>query len=559
MSGKQSHFWGSLIVVSGLIFISACGSSGGSNFGDTDDSNSGGSTNTAPVASAGTDASVNIGTLVTLDGTASSDADGDTLSYSWQLTSQPQDSSATLTNANQANPQITVDVVGDYVVELTVNDGTASDSDSVTITATDPNTNVAPVADAGENQSVAVGTVVDLDGSGSSDANGDALSYLWTITDSPDSSSATLNDNTSTAPSLTLDVVGDYSVSLVVNDGELDSAIDTVTITASNSNVDITDVEFGNRSGDCLSYIGSYFSNVTDIQRSMAFSGDITITDDGTKCTISANSIPNHDFNDQSAAFATNVSEIDKFYTFTKTPAFASQATDLTLGQSNAIMLNGVVLDMLAAACYGVGDEPLGQERIGCGPDQIDNPWRYDPMSPLNGFGTDIHNAHVQPDGSYHYHGNPMAMFALDCDDQTDASPVIGFAPDGYPVYGSCIQDPDTGDIREATPSYVLKDNGGPRQDEVGYDTPQSGVGVIASANYDGQFRGDYEYQNGAGDLDECNGMTVDGEYGYYVTNAFPWVMNCFKGTPDDSFSAGGPAAMAVKMHSHDGKNSHSH
>ena len=39
-----------------------------------------------------------------------------------------------------------------------------------------------------------------------------------------------------------------------------------------------------------------------------------------------------------------------------------------------------------------------------------------------------------------------------------------------------------------------------------------------------------------AGDLDECNGMTVDGAYGYYVTDQYPWVMACFQGTPDPSF-----------------------
>ena len=40
------------------------------------------------------------------------------------------------------------------------------------------------------------------------------------------------------------------------------------------------------------------------------------------------------------------------------------------------------------------------------------------------------------------------------------------------------------------------------------------GTGNIASANYDGQFRSDYEYVSGSGDLDECNGMTVEGQYG---------------------------------------------
>jgi len=177
----------------------------------------------------------------------------------------------------------------------------------------------------------------------------------------------------------------------------------------------------------------------------------------------------------------------------------------------------------------------LGREKIGCGGQYGDHPWRYDPMSPLNTFGTDAHNAHVQPTGAYHYHGNPMAMFNQDCSQESSPSPVIGFAADGFPVYGACFRDQETGEIRKVLSGYELKDNGGPRQPVFGYQTPQTGNGGIASNNYDGQFRGDYEY-TAVGDLDECNGMSVDGQYGYYVTDTFPWLLNCLRGTPHSSF-----------------------
>ena len=142
-------------------------------------------------------------------------------------------------------------------------------------------------------------------------------------------------------------------------------------------------------------------------------------------------------------------------------------------------------------------------------------------------------NAHVQPT-AYHYHANPMAMFETDCGLTVSASPVLGFAADGFPVFGSCINE--NGAIRNVKSSYQLKDDGGPRQAVTGYTTPSAGTGNIASSNYDGQFRGDYEYVAGSGDLDECNGMTVDGQYGYYISDSFPWVLNCFSGTPDPSF-----------------------
>jgi len=354
----------------------------------------------------------------------------------------------------------------------------------------------------------------------------------------------------------TFSVIGLLAIIMASADGHEGPSVPPQTKTklpqsASVGHVDITNVLFNRHTGDCEAYIGSYFSKVLDIQRELAFSGKVFISTVNNKCRIKSNDIPNHDFDDHSAAFATPVSEQNDAFEFTMHPAFAARVSGLKLGQTNAIMLNGVVLDILAAACYGVGNEPLGRERIGCGPNQMGNPWRYDPMSPLNGFGTDVHNAHVQPNGKYHYHGNPVAMFAQNCSAQTVISPVIGFAADGFPIYGSCIRDRSTGKIRQARASYRLKNNGGPRQAVENYETPKAGVGLVASANYDGQFRGDWTFQAGVGDLDECNGMTVNGQYGYYVTDAFPWVMNCYKGIPDSSFSAKGPDAFRMKMHRH--------
>ena len=149
-----------------------------------------------------------------------------------------------------------------------------------------------------------------------------------------------------------------------------------------------------------------------------------------------------------------------------------------------------------------------------------------------NRFGTDSHNAHTQPDGTYHYHGDPKAMYDTACVDKQTVSPVVGFAADGFPIYGPCIADGDT--VRVATSSYQLK--AGTRQTVNGYTTPVQGQGNIESDSYDGQFIGDWEYVENSGDLDQCNGMTVDGHYGYYLTNQYPWVLACFSGTPDSSF-----------------------
>jgi len=92
--------------------------------------------NNAPVADAGTAQTVTVGDLVTLDGSASSDADGDTLSYAWGIISAPSGSTAVLANDTTALPTFTPDVAGDYVIDLDVYDGVAwSQIDTVTVTA----------------------------------------------------------------------------------------------------------------------------------------------------------------------------------------------------------------------------------------------------------------------------------------------------------------------------------------------------------------------------------------------------------------------------------------
>ena len=190
--------------------------------------------NVAPVGNAGVSQNVVLGTI-TLDGSTSSDANGDTLTYKWALISKPTGSIATLTGDTTAKPTFVADRVGIYVFSLVVNDGKL-ESTVVTTTVTAATANVAPVANAGTVQSVALGLVT-LDGSGSTDANGDTLTYSWTLLAKPIGSNASLSDVTSAKPTFTADLVGVYVASLVVNDGKLSSSLVTNTVTASVANV----------------------------------------------------------------------------------------------------------------------------------------------------------------------------------------------------------------------------------------------------------------------------------------------------------------------------------
>ena len=193
------------------------------------------SANADPIANAGNNQNVTVGTAVTLDGTNSSDANRDPLTYRWVLMSKPTGSAAVLTNPTSAKPMFVADLVGTYVSTLIVNDGRV-DSTTVATTVTATVVNAVPVANAGTNQSVVLGAVT-LDGSASSDANGDALTYKWVMLNKPTNSNAALSSTTSAKPTFTADIAGVYVFTLQVNDGKVDSAVATVSVTASAANV----------------------------------------------------------------------------------------------------------------------------------------------------------------------------------------------------------------------------------------------------------------------------------------------------------------------------------
>jgi hypothetical protein len=188
--------------------------------------------NSAPVAQAGANQTIRRGATVTLNGSASSDVDGNTLTFAWSLTTRPVGSTAALSNATSVTPTLVVDQPGTYVVQLIVNDGT---TDSAPVTVTITTTNSAPVANAGAAQSVAVGTVVRLDGRASSDPDNDPLTFVWSFTTVPANSTATLANPSTAQPTFTVDRAGTYVVQLIVNDGLLNSTPVTVTVSTLNS------------------------------------------------------------------------------------------------------------------------------------------------------------------------------------------------------------------------------------------------------------------------------------------------------------------------------------
>lgn len=187
--------------------------------------------NACPVADAGLDLTPHVGETVQLDGSASTDVDGDSLSYNWTIIAKPAGSLAVLSDAAAVRPSIVIDSPGEYTVELVVSDGQCeSNADTVVLSTL----NTCPVADAGPDQSLHIGETVVLDGGASSDVDGDQLEYQWSIAAAPEGSTATLSASTGQTVSFTPDVAGEYSVELRVNDDECQSNPDTVRVSTEN-------------------------------------------------------------------------------------------------------------------------------------------------------------------------------------------------------------------------------------------------------------------------------------------------------------------------------------
>jgi sugar lactone lactonase YvrE len=189
--------------------------------------------NHPPVAKAGPDQTATLGSIVTLDGSGSSDPNGDSLTFAWTLTDKPTTSSTSLVNGTSSNPTLLLDRAGSYELRLIVSDGEFfSVADTVTVSTL----NSQPIAEAGNSQSTYLNTVITLDGSLSYDPDGTPVTYKWTFSKPvPTGSAATIANDTSVSPSFTVDVHGDYSVQLVVSDGSLSSTPDVVEITTANA------------------------------------------------------------------------------------------------------------------------------------------------------------------------------------------------------------------------------------------------------------------------------------------------------------------------------------
>ncbi|MEM7038592.1 MAG: YHYH protein, partial [Bacteroidota bacterium] len=256
----------------------------------------------------------------------------------------------------------------------------------------------------------------------------------------------------------------------------------------------------------------------------------VDITESNGFRIVRSNGIPNHSvgtFPNRRNPHA--ISEQQLEYRFTANPKKASRMTSIYDGNGFGVgrpayifgvIKNGVKLDPSAGEAFTA---PGSREK------NFD--WPKEALSGDNRLGDDCNNAHVQPDGAYHYHGTPWGFVESA---KGDAMFHAGWAADGFPIYYKWIpKDPNNpaGELIVARPSYRLRAG------------TRSGDGRRApDGAYDGTYVRDFEYVAGAGDLDAANGRFgktpeyPDGIYYYVITDDFPSVPRYFVGTPDGSF-----------------------
>lgn len=215
----------------------------------------------APVANAGEDINGMDCSSIALDGTGSADAEGDALTYMWEVQQVPSGSSVTnasLSDRYSATPDFYADKAGTYKLSLTVNDGsTWSTPDTVVLTLTDRDFNTPPSVSVGTPDTIAAGwACCEVQGYGYTcdecsdqeftfdssmitvaDADGDPVEVEWTVT----SGSATFADATDLVATVSLEDIepvepgaceaNTFELALTVTDCTDTPTVTNVTIT----------------------------------------------------------------------------------------------------------------------------------------------------------------------------------------------------------------------------------------------------------------------------------------------------------------------------------------
>jgi hypothetical protein len=271
-------------------------------------------------------------------------------------------------------------------------------------------------------------------------------------------------------------------------------------------------------------------------------------------------SYPTGPFNDGNPSNAENQNGI---YKIPLNPSQNTSELDATVGGNIGLFINGVALfDYRDGVAWNPQTNALcggpGNPRCPGGPN-ASMAWNRDAI-PAEKEGFDCAKGHPAM-GNYHHHQNPSA-FKLDLEvisdicniydaeglyaiDSTKHSPLIGFAYDGYPIYGAYgyANNDGTGGITRIKSGYQLRNITERTHHHDGTDVDD---GPSIDATYFlGYFREDYGFNASPQEdvLDEHNGRFCitpeypEGTYAYFCTvdgdwnSAYPYAVGpCFYG-----------------------------
>ena len=252
-------------------------------------------------------------------------------------------------------------------------------------------------------------------------------------------------------------------------------------------------------------------THTSDTSKELMYGSAVVTTDDAYRYIV-ADGLPNHETGSFPNPGNPNaISAQEHSYRVTLNPTYAAAITETPMP---GVALNGIPLEPATAEQYRNTDwtlEAFDADGVG-------------------GLGIDWSNAHVQPDGSYHYHAVPEGLLASARADQSGDLILLAWASDGFPIYYS--------ESNAYSSSWQLKSG-----------TRPSGPG----GRYDGTYTEDFEYVSGSGDLDECNGIMLEEEYAYFFTDSFPYIQRCVHGTPDPSFNSFGANRTPAQTRTGDG------
>ena len=518
---------------------------GGDNDSGNETNNSDNETgvNSPPICDAGSDLNANVDQEVQLDASDSSDPDGDALeNMSWQITEKPEGSTATIVAGaldHAANATITPDLIGNYTIQFTADDGEYLCNDSIQLEVMEITT--PSISPATITQILAKGSVM-TDITFANDGGKNIEN--WEV--SPELPSG-INFDSGIISGTPSEVLEETTFTIYANNS-VGSDSSTLRLTIFENSYAEDMAQFWLDFFQCQTSEERPFVDDLTTSNTENHQCEVAITLNETHLIISTNGLPNHDFESTLACSGGGHCSTAQSYTWSIP---RNPVNDTTGGHdsTNCPEANGnqECAPDRGAVAVAINGVPIYGPEDGPGGDAVaaEHGAYNEDRQPIE---LGICHGHAAQGGTYHYHADANCMhwhpvdgesIENDYDESTiqaiaqntydgNHSQVIGVAYDGYPIYGFWGYDDDL-NIVEMKSSYELKDG------ETGYN------GID-----------DYQYTEGLGHLDVCNGHfgpTPEfplGIYHYHTTMqngdgdmGFPYFLICYHGEADQSSSGG--------------------